>query len=158
VRSALTHLLADAAASGAVIVGGALMWAGVPWVDSILSICIGLVSAWAAFGIVRDATHLLAEGAPSGAAADEVASTLNGLPGVVGVHHVHVWSVSTRLRATSAHLVAPHSLLSSMAELQRRAQERLHEVHNITHATLQLEATACDSCGVLADPRSKLEK
>ena len=152
-RSAITHLLSDAAASGAVIVGGALIWLGVPWVDPILSIGIGALSAWAAFGIVRDATHLLAEGAPAGASADEVAMSLRGLPGVVDVHHVHVWSVSTRLRAISAHLVVPDSLLSATARLLEQAQERLHEAHDISHATLQLEATACQACGVLADPR-----
>ncbi len=152
-RSALLHLLADAAASAAVIVGGALMWAGVPHVDPVLSIAIGLVSAWAAFGVTRDAAHLLSEGAPAGASADQVAASLRQVPGVLDVHHVHVWSVSSRLRAASAHLVIPDAPLSEAAGLVELAQERLHHAHDIAHATLQLEAVACDASGVVADPR-----
>ena len=152
-RSALLHLLADAAASAAVILGGALMWAGVPHVDPILSIGIGLLSAWAAFGVVRDAAHLLAEGAPAGASADQVADSLRDVPGVLDVHHVHVWSVSSRLHAASAHLVISDAPLSEAAGLVALAQERLHEAHDIAHATLQLEAVACDASGVVADPR-----
>jgi cobalt-zinc-cadmium efflux system protein len=153
-RSALLHLLTDAGASAAVILGGLLIWAGVPLVDPILSIGIGLLSVWAAFGVVRDAAHVLAEGAPAGASADEVAASLRAVPGVLEVHHVHVWSVSTALRAASAHLVVPDSALSAAAGLVRLAQARLHEGHDIGHATLQLEAVACQDCGVLADPRA----
>lgn len=152
-RSALLHLLTDAAASGAVIVGGLLIWVGVPLVDPILSIGIGLLSAWAAFGVLRDAAHLLAEGAPEGASAEEVATSLRSVPGVLDVHHVHVWSISTRLRAASAHLVVPDALLSTAAGLVHLAQERLHQGHAIDHATLQLEVVACEGTGVLADPR-----
>lgn len=152
-RSALVHLLADAAASAAVIAGGALMWAGVPHVDPILSIGIGLLSAWAAFGVVRDAAHVLTEGAPTGASADQVAASLRGVPGVLGVHHVHVWSVSSRLRAASAHLVVPDGPLSEGGSQVRLAQRRLHDLHDIAHATLQLEVAACDDGGVVADPR-----
>ena len=152
-RSALLHLLADAAASAAVIVGGALMWAGVPHVDAILSIGIGILSAWAAFGVIREAAHVLAEGAPDGASADQVAASLLGVPGVLAVHHVHVWSVSSRLRAASAHLVVPDAPLSGAASLVQLAQERLHDAHDIAHATLQLEAVACEATGVVADPR-----
>ena len=152
-RSAFLHLLTDAAASGAVIVGGLLIWVGVPLVDPVLSIGIGLLSAWAAFGVVRDAAHVLAEGAPDGASADEVAASLRAVPGVLDVHHVHVWSVSTRLRAASAHLVVPDGVLSRVAGLVHLAQERLHEGHGIDHATLQLEVVACEGTGVVADPR-----
>jgi cobalt-zinc-cadmium efflux system protein len=156
-RSAVLHLLTDAAASAAVILGGILIWLGVPHVDPILSIGIGLLSAWAAFGIVRDAAHVLAEGAPAGASADEVAASLRSVPGVLDVHHVHVWSVSTRLRAASAHLVVQDAALSAAAGLVRLAQERLHVGHDIDHATLQLEVVACEGTGVLADPRASAQ-
>ena len=129
------------------------MWAGVPNVDPVLSVAIGLLSAWAAFGVTRDAAHLLAEGAPAGASADQVAASLRQVPGVLDVHHVHVWSVSSRLHAASAHLVVPDAPLSAAAALLELAQERLHEAHDIAHATLQLEAVACDPGGVVADPR-----
>lgn len=152
-RSAQLHLLVDAAASGAVIVGGALMWAGVPHVDPVLSIGIGLLSAWAAVGVIRDAGHVLAEGAPNGASADQVAASLRAVPGVLDVHHVHVWSLSSTLRAASAHLVVPDGVLSTAAGLLEAAQVGLHEAHGIAHATLQLEAVACEPGGVLADPR-----
>lgn len=153
-RSALIHLLSDAAASAAVVLGGGLMWLGVPWVDPILSILLGLVSAWAAFGVVRDAARVLAEGAPVGVSAEQLAATLRDVPGVLDVHHVHVWSVSTQLRAASAHLVVADSTLSETAAVLSRARERLHLGHDVGHATLQLEAVACEDCGVLADPRA----
>ncbi len=155
-RSALLHLVTDAAASAAVILGGVLLWAGFPFADPVLSIAIGILSAWSVARVIGEALHVLAEGAPDGASASQVATTLCSVPGITAVHHVHVWTISTRLRAASAHLVVPDGLLSAAAATLRAAQERLLHEHGIGHATLQLEAFDCDDQDVVADPRTRL--
>ena len=153
-RSALLHLALDAAASGAVVVGGALLWAGVPHVDPILSMVIGVLTIRSALSMLAEAAHLLAEGAPEGASADDVAACLRGVQGVADVHHVHVWSVSSRLRAATAHVVVPDGALSDTLPLLGRMNERLRQTLGITHPTLQLETAACDPPGLLGDPRA----
>ncbi len=153
-RSALLHLVADAAASGSVILGGALMWAGVTWADPFLSIAIGLFTLKGAYGIVRDAAHVLAEAAPPGATAENVASSLQEEAGVIGVHHVHVWSISTRLRAMTAHVVVSEPSIAAAQPLLERLSARLLERFGIVHPTLQLEACPCDDGAVVADPRT----
>lgn len=153
-RSALLHLAADAGASGAVVVGGALMWLGVRGVDAILSVGIGLLTAKAAFGVIREAAHVLAEGAPEGATAEAVAAELRAVEGVVDVHHVHVWSISSRLRAATAHVVVSDATYLSARPLLSLLGERLQETFAIAHPTFQLETVPCRETGVLADPRT----
>ncbi|GAO01482.1 cation diffusion facilitator family transporter [Anaeromyxobacter sp. PSR-1] len=152
-RSALLHLIADAGASGAVIIGGALMWLGVPGVDAILSIGIGLLTAKAALGVLREAAHVLAEGAPEGVTAEAVAAELCAVEGVVDVHHVHVWSISSHLRAATAHVVVSDVTNASTRPLLSLLQDRLQESFAVAHATFQLETVPCRETGVLADPR-----
>jgi cobalt-zinc-cadmium efflux system protein len=153
-RSALLHLATDAGASAAVVLGGALMWLGISSVDGVLSVGLGLFTLKAAYGLLREAAHALAEGAPEGASAEEVATTLGTVEGVVGVHHVHVWSVSSRLRAATAHVVVSRLSLEAAEPLLRALRERLDASFAISHATFELETVPCEETGVLSDPRA----
>lgn len=144
-RAAYLHLALDAGHSAAVVVGGALMMVGVPLVDPILSILIGLLILRGSIGVLSEATNVLVEGAPRGLTAEDVARCLRATPGVLDVHHVHVWSLSSRHRAMSAHVVVPDQAIAQSRALVERMAANLRRDCGIDHPTFQLETTHCFS-------------
>jgi cobalt-zinc-cadmium efflux system protein len=151
-RSAFLHLATDAAESAAVVAGGALMWAGVPLVDPILSGLIGLVTMKGACDVLAEAAHILNEGAPEGGSAEDVTACLRDVAGVCDVHHVHVWSLSSHYHAASAHVVVPDQGIGTSRELIDRMAARLHERCGIDHPTFQLEVGECRDGGEFRGP------
>jgi cobalt-zinc-cadmium efflux system protein len=142
-RSAFLHLATDAAESAAVVAGGILIGCGVPLVDPILSIAIGVFTMMGAWNVMRDAMHVLNEGAPVGVTAEDVAACLREVEGVCDVHHVHVWSLSSTYHAVSAHVVVPDQMLGRSRALIASMSERLRERCGIDHPTFQLEIDDC---------------
>jgi cobalt-zinc-cadmium efflux system protein len=101
-----------------------------------------LVAAW---GLLREATHVLLEGTPKRLDAEEVASVIAAAPGVVGVHHLHLWSLASDIPALSAHVVVGEDV--TMHEAQRRGaavRAALLDRFGIDHATLELECHTCE--------------
>jgi cobalt-zinc-cadmium efflux system protein len=142
-RSAFLHLATDAAESAAVIAGGILVYLGFPIADPILSLGIGALTMKGAIDVLRAAIRILDEGAPAGADSDAVARCLRSVPGVCDVHHVHVWSLSSRFRALSAHVVVQDQRIGEAASLVQRMSEAVHEEFGIEHPTFQLEVGDC---------------
>lgn len=142
-RAAFLHLALDAGHSLAVVAGGALISLGVPLVDPILSILIGLLILKGTWGVLAEATNVLVEGAPRGLTAEDVTRCLRATPGVLDVHHVHVWSLSSRRRAMSAHVVVPDQRIGASRALVERMAENLQRDCGIDHPTFQLEVAGC---------------
>jgi cobalt-zinc-cadmium efflux system protein len=82
------------------------------------------------------------EGTPTHIDLDEVRNTLADLPGVAGVHDLHVWTITSGMEALSAHLVVEDS--SACTVLLRRARTALHDRFGIHHATMQIEVEDCE--------------
>ena len=100
-RSAFLHLIGDAAASGAVLVGGLFIWlAHLNRVDPVLSIAIAVWISYGAIKVIIEAGRILLEGVPVGLDVDEVERAVLGVDGVAGVHDLHVWSVSSTTRCS----------------------------------------------------------
>lgn len=142
-RAAFLHLALDAGHSLAVVAGGALISLGVPLVDPILSILIGLLILKGTWGVLAEAANILVEGAPRGLTAEDVARCLRATPGVLDVHHVHVWCLSSRRRAMSAHVVVPDQRIGASRTLVERMAENLQRDCGIDHPTFQLEVAGC---------------
>ncbi len=142
-RAAYLHLALDAGHSLGVVAGGALISMGVPLVDPILSILIGLLILKGTWGVLAEATNILVEGAPRGLTAEDVARCLRATPGVLDVHHVHVWCLSSRRRAMSAHVVVPDQGIGASRALVERMAENLQHDCGIDHPTFQLEVAGC---------------
>ena len=145
-RGALVHLAADAVGSlGALFAGLAIIAFSAYRVDPAMSIVIALLVVWAAWGLLRDTTHVLLEGTPRGVDADEVAAALAAGPGVAAVHHLHVWELASDMPA----VVGPHRA-RRRTESPRRAgagevlKTLLAERFGIHHATLELECHDCE--------------
>ena len=146
VRGAFLHLVADAAVSAGVVVSGVIVWqTGWAWIDPATSIIVSLVILRGTWLLVREAMDLLLDAVPAHIDPAAVQAYLGGLPGVTGVHDVHIWSMSTTEVALTAHLVVPWdscspSMLSEAAvEIERRFK--------IGHVTIQLEPVGhADDC------------
>lgn len=138
IRGAFLHMVADAAVSLGVVLGGlVILWTGQDWIDPLLSLVIAAVIVWGTWGLLRQSLALSLHGVPGGIALPEVRRTLAALPGVARVHHLHVWAVSTTETALTAHLVMPegHPGDRFLAEAQRELKARF----GIGHSTLQIE-------------------
>ena len=140
-RGAHLHLAVDAAGSLAAIAAALLILAwGWRWADPVASLATAGLAAWASLGLVRATTHVLMEGAPRGLAAGEVERAILDQQGVVGVHHLHLWSLASDVPALSAHLVLSGDPSLATAQLRAEAiKTLLANRFGIVHATFELE-------------------
>ncbi|MBX3482765.1 cation diffusion facilitator family transporter [Phenylobacterium sp.] len=146
VRGAFLHMAADAGVSLAVVVGAfAMSRTGLLWIDPALGLLIAAVIVFGTWGLLRDSVDLVLDAAPRGIDVDAVRGYLAGLPGVEGVHDLHVWALSTTETAMTAHLLRPNN--DGADALLQSASAELAVRFRIGHATLQIE-TDDAGCGV----------
>ncbi|HVV85756.1 MAG TPA: cation diffusion facilitator family transporter [Kofleriaceae bacterium] len=144
-RAAFLHLLSDALVGVAVAVAGLLVaWTGARWLDPATSLVVTAVILIGTVALLRETANLALAGVPGHIELSKVERYLASLPGVCGVHDLHVWPISTTEIALTAHLVlpwpaaAPGFLATVDHELDRR--------FGIGHATIQLEASEGAPC------------
>jgi cobalt-zinc-cadmium efflux system protein len=152
VKAAFVHNLADAAASVAVIVGGALILLyGWVWIDALLTAAIAFYVLWQGLTLMPQTIHLLMEGAPSEIARPDVVAAMGAVAGVESVHHVHIWRLDEERTALEAHVVVSDEAVAAgdLARLEAIKAELKHllgERFAIAHSTLEFEraGAACD--------------
>ena len=141
VDAAFRHVLADLLGSFGVL-AAAVVILGTGWLlaDPIVSILIGVLVLASAWTILRDSTEILLESTPRGIDALELGRRLASAPGVVEVHDLHAWTITSGFPALSAHvLVRP----GEDCHGRRRELERLlHDEFGIEHTTLQVDHAA----------------
>jgi len=141
VDAAFRHVLADLLGSfGVVAAAVVILTTGWLQADPIVSILIALLVLASAWTILRDSTEILLEATPRGLDAEELGRRLASAPGVVEVHDLHVWTITSGFPALSAHvLVRP----GDDCHGRRRELERLlHDEFGIQHTTLQVDHAA----------------
>jgi cobalt-zinc-cadmium efflux system protein len=140
-------MAADAAVSlGVVVTGATILATGWTWLDPAVSLAIAVVILVGTWGLLREATDLAMDAVPAGIDPEAVAAYLGALPGVVAVHDLHVWGMSTTQSALTAHLVKPDP--GDDDALIARATRELRERFGIGHVTLQWERSGGDCPGV----------
>ncbi|PVY78117.1 cobalt-zinc-cadmium efflux system protein [Tamilnaduibacter salinus] len=138
IRGAFLHMAADAGVSLGVAVGGALiLWTGWLWIDPILSLVIVLVIFMGTWGLFRESLNLSLDGVPSGIDPDDVKAHLEGMTGVEGVHHLHIWAMSTTENALTAHVVKPDP--DDDDAFAQTIHDRMRREFGIGHVTIQWE-------------------
>jgi cobalt-zinc-cadmium efflux system protein len=139
VRAAASHLAADAAVSlGVVLAGVAMVFVGWPWLDPVVGLLVGALIVGGAWGLLRESLDLAMDAVPGGIDPAAVRAYLQSVPGVVDVHDVHIWAMSTTETALTAHLVTDHATFDD--ELTVRIARDLLERFGIAHPTIQWES------------------
>ena len=153
IRGAFLHLMADAAVSAGVVVTGlVIIFTGWSWLDPLASLVISVVVVWSTWGLLHESLTLTLGAVPSRIDSAEVRRYLAGLPGVTGVHHLHIWAISTTDTALTCHLVTPgkHPGDAFLAEVAHALRDRF----GIDHPTLQIEIGAVEQCAIEHDRRA----
>lgn len=140
-RGAYLEVLGDALGSVAVIVGGLIiLLTGWQAADPIASIVIGLLIVPRAYGLLRESLHVLMEATPQDVDLGEVRSHLLEEPGVVAVHDLHGWTVTSGMPVLTAHVVVTDAALTGgYGELLGRLQRCVGDHFDVAHSTIQLE-------------------
>ncbi|MDQ5855322.1 MAG: cation diffusion facilitator family transporter, partial [Actinomycetota bacterium] len=141
-RGAVLEVMGDALGSVAVL-GAALVMLATGWrqADPVASLVIVALIVPRALALLREAAHVLLEGVPRGVDAAEVHRVLCAVPGVRGVHDLHLWTITAGRHAISAHLVVDEarSLHCGDASVLDAATLQLSQHFGLTHSTLQIE-------------------
>ncbi len=146
-RAAVAHLAADAATAAGVVVGAVLITlTGWDWIDPVLTLAIAAVIVAGTWRLLREALALSLAGVPGAIEPEAVRATLAALPGVARLHDLHIWPVSVSETALTAHLVMPGGHPGDAFLMD--ACRTLREVHDIGHATLQVETSLDTACAL----------
>lgn len=149
VRGAWLHVLTDAFGSAQAILAGGLIWAfGWSWADPVASVLISLLIIYSAWDLLKETVGVLMEGAPGHIDVDMVRDTLAGISGVVAVHDLHVWTITSGMECLSAHVVVEDEALACAMLAQVRST--LHDRFGIDHLTIQVEPLAFEEHGAHA--------
>jgi cobalt-zinc-cadmium efflux system protein len=150
IRSVFLHMLGDTISTAAVIAGGAaIAFTGFQWIDPLLSLLISGMILWSSISIVRETLHILLEGTPRGISLSDVRSAMASMEGVVNVHDLHVWSLTSQSHALASHVQVIEMGLAEGEALLERLNHQLRDHFGIHHTTIQLEITDCvtvDGC------------
>ena len=145
-RGAWLHVLSDALGSIGAITAGALVWSfGWTWADPLASAVIALLVIYSAWALLREAVAVLMEWAPGHVDVQQVEGCIAALPGVLAVHDLHVWTISSGMVALSGHVVARKSVGDD--KLLQEISDLLHLRFEISHATIQIEPEDFDEPG-----------
>jgi cobalt-zinc-cadmium efflux system protein len=157
IRGAFVHMLADCVSSLGVVAAGAVIWfTGWMRADPLIAAGISLLILTWCFSLVRDSSRILLESVPRHMKLEEICSAMKTVDGVLEVHDLHVWTITSRMYALTAHVRLREDLAVSQAEeIGCRLQKLLDERWEINHATLQFEvapgqALACEREGAAA--------
>jgi cobalt-zinc-cadmium efflux system protein len=137
-RGAFLHMAADAFVTAGVVVAGiAIALTGLLWIDPAVSLVVSAVIIYGTWDLVRQALHLALDAVPESVDASAVRAHLLALPGVIALHDLHIWGMSTTETALTCHLVMPqgHPGDETLSAIARELEAHFH----IHHTTLQIE-------------------
>jgi cobalt-zinc-cadmium efflux system protein len=145
IRGAFLHVVADAVGSVGVLIAallialtGAFIW------DPIVSAVVCLLILWSSARLIRDSFCTFMEDAPSHLDVEAIRSTLASLDGVIDVHDLHVWTITSGFVSLSAHLKARSG--ADADDLLRRAYEAISSRYKVLHSTFQVETADEPAC------------
>ena len=149
VRSAWAHMLGDALGSLGIIAGALVIrYTGWERTDPLLSALIGLLIVWTAWDIAKETLNILLEGLPRGLELREVITAMRGIPDVLDVHDVHIWSLGSSTHALSCHVLIEDVPPSASESILQNLNRVLGERFRIWHTTVQFEHVRCPGCPI----------
>jgi cobalt-zinc-cadmium efflux system protein len=146
VRAAFLEVASDAAGSAAVVLAALLMpGTGWWWLDAAVSIAVAVLFLPRAVSILKQSAHILLEGAPGEFDLGNIRARLMAVPGVVEVHDLHLWTLSSGRHSASVHIRASHEGPGEH-EILDSVQRVLRTESGIDHATVQVEGGSGPDC------------
>lgn len=150
IQGAFLHMAADAAVSAGVVISAALIaWTGWLWLDPAMSLVICATILWSTAGLFRSSVAMSMAAAPPGTDVARVRGFLAARPGVIAVHDLHIWPISTTETALTCHLVMPSGHPGD--DFLMACARQLKETYRIGHTTLQIETRADNGCALAPD-------
>jgi len=143
VKGAAVHVLGDLLGSVAALVAGAvILFTGWTPIDPLLSILVAAIILRSGWTVVMDSGHILLEGAPPELDARDIGPDLAAnVPGVIGVHHVHVWSITQERQMVTLHACVEDDREGD--QMVKAIKQRLHARFGLDHATIEIEHGVC---------------
>lgn len=137
-RSALLHVLGDLLGSvGAIIAGLLILFFDWNIADPIASVIVAVLILVSGYRVTSDSVHILMEGTPTDLSITDIEKCLTSLEGVINIHDLHVWTITSGFPALSCHLVVEEHI--DRDELLKEAAKLLDEKFSIEHSTIQME-------------------
>jgi len=144
VKGAYLHMAVDAIVSMGVVVSGIIIYfTKWYWVDSAVSLIIVFVIIGGTWSLLKRSLRLEMDGVPADIEVDKIKAELLKAKGVVDVHHMHVWALSTTETALTAHIVVAAEELSTFDKIKHDLRHRLLHME-ITHSTFEPELVTED--------------
>ena len=142
VRAAFWHNLGDAwVALGVILAGVLVALTGWSLLDPLISLGIAVVIVWGTWSVLRESTHILLEGVLAHLQSFRIATAIGRLPGVLGVHDLHIWSVDATLPSLTCHVLIAEA--DSAEGVLRRVRHEIASTFHILHMTIQVETRCC---------------
>jgi cobalt-zinc-cadmium efflux system protein len=137
-KSAYLHILGDALGSvGAILAGILMMFFSWYIADPIISVLVALLILKSAWGVIKQTIHILMEGTPITVDRDEVEQTLKEIDGVINVHDLHIWTITSGLDSLSCHLLIQDDKDGQV--ILQQSINKIEEKFKIKHTTIQIE-------------------
>ena len=138
IKGVFLHMITDALVSLGVVLGAVgIMLTGWVWLDPLMSLIITVLIFFGTWNLLKDSANLLLDAVPNNIEIKAVKTYLEELPGVLGVHDLHIWAMSTTETALTTHLMVPDNNLDDTFLLT--INQGLHDNFGIEHTTIQLE-------------------
>jgi cobalt-zinc-cadmium efflux system protein len=139
VKGAYLHMAVDAIVSLGVVISGIIIYfTSLVWIDSVVSIIIGIVILTGTWNLLKDSLRLEMDGVPKEMDLKKIKAELMKAKGVVDVHHMHVWALSTTENALTAHLVVSPENMAMFDDIKHDLRHRLEHL-SISHSTFEPE-------------------
>lgn len=144
IRSAYLHMLGDAVASLGVVIAGVII-AFTSWytADPIVSIIFAMLVLWSSWSIFTESIQMLLEGIPAGMELAKVELAIRNVKGVLNIHDLHVWTISSGLIACSCHILVTEQNISGGQKILKDVAHMLEHDFRISHTTIQIEVEDC---------------
>jgi cobalt-zinc-cadmium efflux system protein len=139
VKGAYLHMAVDAVVSLGVVISGVIIYfTHLYWIDSVVSLIIGIVILLGTWNLLKDSLRLSLDGVPKEMNLENIKAELLKVKGVIDVHHVHVWALSTTENALTAHLVISEDCVAEFDKIKHDLRHRLEHLE-INHSTFEPE-------------------
>lgn len=149
-KSAFLHMLTDALISAGVVVSGVLMMIfEIYWLDPVISLLIVVVIFIGTWNLFAETIRLSIDAVPQKINLNEVREYILGINGIINVHDLHIWSLSTSEIALTAHLIMESPVIND--EFNKELKNKLHNKFGIEHTTIQFESTSSEDYCVNCD-------